>query len=166
MTTTSTLATAAATAPRASLSRRPSRAAAAMPRPRPRGVSAIARAKKVKIPAPDPDAPTPLSEEQLARLPEVMLEKDPWDGDVFEKLGDVVKNWGLFFVVVFAVGAGVVAANTYNDGAVGVDFQAYDEPGQAVYAAMKGAGVGNAGGAGEAPKVMANAPAPDAQGGF
>jgi len=35
-----------------------------------------------------------------------------------------------------AAGAGVVAANTYNDGAVGVDFQAYDSPDQAVVAAM------------------------------
>jgi hypothetical protein len=29
-----------------------------------------------------------------------------------------------------------VAANTYNDGAVGVDFQAYESPDQAVVAAM------------------------------
>jgi hypothetical protein len=34
------------------------------------------------------------------------------------KLGDNVKNYGLFFVVFMAVGAGVVAANTYNDGSV------------------------------------------------
>ena len=44
----------------------------------------------------------------------------------FGQLGETVKNWGLFFVVFMAVGAGVVAANTYNDGAIGVDFQAYD----------------------------------------
>lgn len=37
---------------------------------------------------------------------------------------------------------GVVAANTYNDGSVGVDFQAYDSPDQAVAAAMKASGSG------------------------
>ena len=37
-----------------------------------------------------------------------------------------MKNWGLFIVVFMAVGAGVVAANTYNDGAAFVDFQDYD----------------------------------------
>ena len=35
------------------------------------------------------------------------------------------------------VGAGVVAANTYNDGAAFVDFQDYDSPDQAVAAALK-----------------------------
>lgn len=45
----------------------------------------------------------------------------------------------------------VVAANTYNDGAVGVDFQAYDAPDQAVAAAMKNAGVVSAEAVMEAP---------------
>ena len=36
-----------------------------------------------------------------------------------------------------AVGAGVVAANTYNDGAAFVDFQDYDSPDQAIAAALK-----------------------------
>ena len=45
----------------------------------------------------------------------------------------------------------VVAANTYNDGAVGVDFQAYDSPDQAVSAAMKNAGVVSAEAVMEAP---------------
>ena len=70
-------------------------------------------------------------------LPPEMLEKDPWEGETFEKLGDAVKNWGLFIVVFMAVGAGVVAANTYNDGAAFVDFQDYDSPDQAVAAALK-----------------------------
>ena len=48
-----------------------------------------------------------------------------------------MKNWGLFIVVFMAVGAGVVAANTYNDGAAFVDFQDYDSPDQAVAAALK-----------------------------
>lgn len=64
------------------------------------------------------------------------------DDEGFGKLGDTIKNWGLFFVVFMAVGAGVVAANTYNDGAVGVDFQAYDSPSDAVTGAMKSSGVG------------------------
>jgi hypothetical protein len=59
------------------------------------------------------------------------------DEDGYETLGENVKNYGLFFVVFMAVGAGVVAANTYNDGSVGVDFQAYDSPDQAVTAAIK-----------------------------
>ena len=47
------------------------------------------------------------------------------------------KNWGLFIVVFMAVGAGVVAANTYNDGAAFVDFQDYDSPDQACRGAQE-----------------------------
>ena len=50
-----------------------------------------------------------------------MLEKDLWDGEGFDSRGHN-KEPGLFFVVFAAVGAEVVAANTYN-GAVGVDFR-------------------------------------------
>ena len=101
----------------------------------------VPRAKKSAIkvvtPAePEPEAPTPLTEEQLNSVPPEMLERDIWDAEGFDQLGENVKNWGLFFVVFMAAGAGVVAANTYNDGAVGVDFQAYDSPDQAVVAAM------------------------------
>jgi len=83
------------------------------------------------------EAPTPLSDAQLNSLPPEMMAKDIWDEDGYETLGENVKNYGLFFVVFMAVGAGVVAANTYNDGSVGVDFQAYDSPDQAVTAAIK-----------------------------
>ena len=104
----------------------------------------VARARKSKsairmvTPAdPEEDAPTPLTEAQMNSLPPEMLEKDLWDGEGFDSLGDTIKNWGLFFVVFAAVGAGVVAANTYNDGAAFVDFQDYDSPDQAVAAALK-----------------------------
>lgn len=70
-------------------------------------------------------------------LPPEMLRKDIWEGEGMEKLGETVKNWGLFFVVFMAVGAGVVAANTYNDGAAFVDFQDYESPDEAVVAALK-----------------------------
>ena len=36
-----------------------------------------------------------------------------------------------------AVGAGVVAANTYSDGAIGVEFQDFQEPDKAVAAGQK-----------------------------
>ena len=106
-----------------------------------RGATVVPRAKKSAIkvvtPAePEPEAPTPLTDEQLNSLPPEMLERDIWDAEGFDKLGENVKNWGLFFVVFMAAGAGVVAANTYNDGAVGVDFQAYESPDAAVVAAM------------------------------
>jgi hypothetical protein len=92
--------------------------------------------KVVTPKAPEPEAPTPLTDAQLNSVPPEMLERDFWDAEDFDQLGESVKNWGLFFVVFMAAGAGVVAANTYNDGSVGVDFQAYESPDQAVVAAM------------------------------
>lgn len=127
-----------------------------------RGFTVVARARKSKsairmvTPAdPEENAPTPLTEAQMNSLPPEMLEKDLWDGEGFDSLGDTIKNWGLFFVVFAAVGAGVVAANTYNDGAVGVDFQAYESPDQAVAAAMKA----NEAGVVSAQPMLAEAPA-------
>ena len=121
------------------------RAGTSRPRqPARRGSAVVTMAKKSKSAIrvvtpgePEPESPTPLTEEQMNSLPPEMKEKDMWDAEGFDQLGETVKNWGLFFVVFIAVGAGVVAANTYNDGAIGVDFQAYDSPDQAVAAALK-----------------------------
>ena len=108
-----------------------------------RGTSVVTQAKKSKSAikvvtpaAPAPEAPTPLTESQLNSVPPELMKRDIWDEEGFDSLGENVKNWGLFLVVFMACGAGVVAANTYNDGAVGVDFQAYESPDQAVVAAM------------------------------
>jgi hypothetical protein len=65
---------------------------------------------------PAPEAATPLTEAQMNSLPPEMQAQDRWDDEELDKFGDGIKNWGLFFVVFAAVGAGVVAANTYNDG--------------------------------------------------
>lgn len=111
--------------------------------PKQRGAGVVTHAKKSKsaikvvTPAePEPEAPTPLTDEQLNSVPPEMMQRDIWDAEGFDQLGENVKNWGLFLVVFMACGAGVVAANTYNDGAVGVDFQAYESPDAAVVAAM------------------------------
>ena len=62
-----------------------------------------------------------------------------------QKLGNAIYNYALLAVVVAAVGAGVVAANTYNDGAVNVDFQDYDSPEQAVVAAVRASSAAGSG---------------------
>jgi hypothetical protein len=79
---------------------------------------------------------TPIDSSKVS-VPKVMQEKDFWDDEMFESVGNTVGKWGLVIVAVFAAISGIIASKTYNDGAVEVDFTAYDSPEQAVAASVR-----------------------------
>ena len=79
---------------------------------------------------------TPIDSSKIT-VPKVMQEKDFWDDEMFESVGDVVGKWGLVLVAVFAAISGIIASKTYNEGAVEVDFTAYDSPEEAVAASVR-----------------------------
>lgn len=79
---------------------------------------------------------TPIDDSKIT-VPKVMQEKDFWDDEMFESVGNVVGKWGLVLVAVFAAISGIIASKTYNEGAVEVDFTAYDSPEEAVAASVR-----------------------------
>ncbi|CAL6362969.1 unnamed protein product [Bathycoccus prasinos] len=79
---------------------------------------------------------TPIDSSKIT-VPKVMQEKDFWDDEMFESVGNVVGKWGLVLVAVFAAISGIIASKTYNEGAVEVDFTAYDSPEEAVAASVR-----------------------------
>ena len=79
---------------------------------------------------------TPIDSSKVS-VPKVMQEKDFWDDEIFESVGNTVGKWGLIIVVVFGAISGIIASRTYNDGAVQVDFTSYDSPEEAVAASVR-----------------------------
>ena len=79
---------------------------------------------------------TPIDSSKVS-VPKVMQEKDFWDDEIFESVGNTVGKWGLIIVVVFGAISGIIASKTYNDGAVQVDFTSYDSPEEAVAASVR-----------------------------
>ena len=78
---------------------------------------------------------TPIDESRVS-VPKVMQKDDFWDNDNFESFGKYAGKFGLVFVALAVVITGIVASQTYNEGAVEVDFKAYDSPEEAVAASM------------------------------
>lgn len=83
------------------------------------------------------DAPSPLP----LNLPASSADApDFWEGEQFETLGTAARA-ALAAVAVFALIAAGYASSSYNDGAVGVDFQAAASPQEAVANALAAAGM-------------------------
>jgi len=78
--------------------------------------------------------------QEVAELVDKPMEGEPdfWEGEKWENFGTVAQFAGTI-IAVLAVGVGFFAANSYNDGAVPVDFQAADSPATAVQIAFEGA---------------------------
>ena len=64
-----------------------------------------------------------------------------WEGEQYEALGQGVGKFVLGAAILGGVAAGIVASSSYNEGAVGVDFQEGGVPQEAVAKALKAAGV-------------------------
>ena len=64
-----------------------------------------------------------------------------WEGEQFDTLGKAAGQFVLAAAVLGGVAAGIVASSSYNEGAVGVDFQEGGVPQEAVAKALKAAGV-------------------------
>jgi transcription antitermination factor NusA-like protein len=87
---------------------------------------------------------TVIDENRKVSIPKVMREKDFWDDEQYEKIGTTVGKWGLVIVAIASAFAGIVASRTYNEGAIEVDFNAYDSPTEAVAASVTAVNKANA----------------------
>jgi hypothetical protein len=63
-----------------------------------------------------------------------------WEGEQFDTLGKAAGQFVLAAAVLGGLAAGIVASSSYNEGAVGVDFQEGGVPQEAVAKALKAAG--------------------------